>query len=95
MEFFGGEGATARGSCFDGDNHKGRAVKDGFQRSTNGITAGLSNSFNVIHWSIADDGNGLGIVERIGDECFEFGEACGIMVSYELVDQDDLIVNRG
>ena len=95
MEFLGGEGAAARGSCFDSDNHEGRAVEDGFKWSTDGITTRLSNSFNVIHRSIADDGNGFGIVQRIGDECFEFGEACGIVVPYELVDQDDLIVNRG
>lgn len=93
-EFGGGEGAPLGGGCFDGDDHEGGTVEDGFQGDTDRIRSCLSEGFEVIHGPIADDGNGFGVVEGVADKGFEFGEAGRVVVADKLMDEDDFIVDR-
>ncbi|KFY08855.1 hypothetical protein V491_08402, partial [Pseudogymnoascus sp. VKM F-3775] len=47
----------------------------------------------VVHGAIADYGDYFGVVEGVLYHCFELGEARGVVVSDELVDKDDLVVD--
>lgn len=55
----------------------------------------MGEGFEVLQGPVGDDGDGFGVVEGVGDEGFEFGEACGVMVADELVDKNYLVVDRG
>ncbi len=50
---------------------------------------------NIVHRTITDYRHRLGVVERIGDQGFQFWKSGGIVIADELVDQDNLIVNGG
>ncbi len=93
-EFGGGEGAPLGGGCFDGDDHEGGPVEDGFQGDADRVGGGLGEGFEVIHGPVADDCDGFGIIEGVADESFEFGEAGRVVVADEFVDEDDFVVDR-
>ncbi len=93
-EFGGGEGPPLSGGCFDGDDHEGGPVEDGFQRDADRVGGGLGEGLEVIHGPVADNSHGFGIIERVADESFEFGEAGRVVVADELVDEDDFVVDR-
>ena len=84
-------------SCgsFDCDDHQGWPIEDGPQRGTNEIVGLLDDFFDTIHGAIADDCNSLGVVQRVCDQSLELGEAGGVVISDELMDKNDFIVDRG
>lgn len=85
--------AAAGCGSFDGDNHQSWTIKDRSQGGVDKIVALLSDLLNTFHRTVADDCNGLRIVKRIGDEGFQFWEACGVVVPDELVNEYDLVVD--
>ena len=87
MEFSVREGVAFAGLCFEGDDHERGAVEDLLEL----VAVFLLESFDVE--VVADDGDTFGVVERVLDECFELGEAHGVVVADELVHEDNLVVN--
>lgn len=47
----------------------------------------------AVHGAVADYGDDFGVVERVLDHSLQLGEARGVVVSDELVDEDDLVVD--
>ncbi len=91
-ELGGGEGTAAGGGCFDCDDHEGGTVEDGLEGGVDDVVGFVRKLFDIIHGAIADDRYRFCVVQGVCDEGFQLRETCRIVVSNELVDEDDLIV---